>query len=73
MIELAILGVLADNELHGYELTKRLPEVIGSSSAVSYGSVYPALSRLERAGLVKEVEAGRPPRRPHSDDRFAGR
>ena len=61
MIELAILGVLADHELHGYELTKRLPELLGSGSSVSYGSVYPALSRLERAGLVKAVEAaGRP-------------
>jgi DNA-binding PadR family transcriptional regulator len=61
MIELAILGVLADQELHGYELTKRLPELIGSGTSVSYGSVYPALSRLERAGLVKAVEAGRSP------------
>jgi DNA-binding PadR family transcriptional regulator len=60
MIELAILGVLADHELHGYELTKRLPELIASGTSVSYGSVYPALSRLERAGLVKAVEAAGP-------------
>lgn len=57
MIDLAILGLLADQELHGYELTKRLPELLGSPSTVSFGSVYPALSRLERDGLVKAVEA----------------
>jgi DNA-binding PadR family transcriptional regulator len=57
MIDLAILGLLADQELHGYELTKRLPELLGSPSSVSFGSVYPALSRLERDGLVKAVEA----------------
>jgi DNA-binding PadR family transcriptional regulator len=57
MLDLAILGLLSDQELHGYELTKRLPELLGSPSTVSFGSVYPALSRLERDGLVKAVEA----------------
>lgn len=60
MIDLAILGVLSDEELHGYELTKRLADVLRPGSAVSFGSVYPALSRLERRNLVKAVEAARP-------------
>jgi len=59
VIDLAILGVLSDEELHGYELTKRLTDVLRPASAVSFGSVYPALSRLERRGLVKAVEAAR--------------
>lgn len=57
MLELAILGVLKDQELHGYELKKRLTETVGSLSSVSFGSLYPALARLEAAGAVKAVEA----------------
>lgn len=57
MIELAILGVLHDAELHGYELKKRLREVLGPLSSVSFGSLYPALNRLEAGGAVKAVEA----------------
>lgn len=57
MIELAILGLLTDQELHGYELKKRLSELLGVRSGVSFGSLYPALARLEKAGAVKAVEA----------------
>jgi DNA-binding PadR family transcriptional regulator len=58
MIELAILGLLKEQELHGYELRKRLGELPGArASVVSFGSIYPALARLERGGLVKAVEA----------------
>lgn len=57
MLELAILGLLKDQELHGYELKKRLAETLGSLSSVSFGSLYPALARLEAAGAVKAVEA----------------
>lgn len=52
-----MLGVLADQELHGYELKRRLTELLGTLSSVSFGSLYPALNRLERAGLVAVVEA----------------
>jgi len=57
VLELAILGVLKDQELHGYELKKRLTETVGPLSSVSFGSLYPALARLEAAGAVKAVEA----------------
>jgi len=58
MIDLAILGLLKEQDLHGYELRKRLAELPGArSSVVSFGSLYPALARLERAGMVKTVEA----------------
>lgn len=57
MLELAILGLLKDSDLHGYELKKRLVERLGPFSSVSFGSLYPALARLERAGAVKAVEA----------------
>jgi DNA-binding PadR family transcriptional regulator len=58
MIDLAILGLLKEQELHGYELRKRLGELPGArASVVSFGSLYPALARLERGGWVKAVEA----------------
>jgi DNA-binding PadR family transcriptional regulator len=57
MLELAILGLLKEQELHGYELKKRLTETLGALSSVSFGSLYPALNRLEAAGAVKAVEA----------------
>jgi DNA-binding PadR family transcriptional regulator len=55
MIELAILGLLDEIDLHGYELRKRLTDLLGMQLAISFGSLYPALGRLERAGYVKAV------------------
>ncbi len=57
MLELAILGLLKEQQLHGYELKKRLTDALGPFSSVSFGSLYPALNRLERAGAVRVVEA----------------
>jgi DNA-binding PadR family transcriptional regulator len=39
VIELAILGVLRESDLHGYELKKRLRDVMGPLSSVSFGSL----------------------------------
>ncbi|MGH9282754.1 MAG: PadR family transcriptional regulator [Acidimicrobiales bacterium] len=61
MLELAILGVLKEQELHGYELKKRLSDMLGPLSSVSFGSLYPALAKLEAAGAVKAVEANLAP------------
>ena len=66
MLELAILGLLKEQELHGYELKKRLVETLGFASGVSFGSLYPALSRLESAGAVKAVESRTSPPVPHT-------
>ncbi|MBO0730365.1 MAG: PadR family transcriptional regulator [Acidimicrobiaceae bacterium] len=52
MLELAILGLLKEQDLHGYELKKRLSDLFGFVS-VSFGSLYPALGRLERGGAVR--------------------
>ena len=57
VIELAVLGLLQDADLHGYELRKRLTALVGLRGAISFGSLYPALGRLESAGAVKAVEA----------------
>jgi DNA-binding PadR family transcriptional regulator len=58
MLELAILGTLKEQELHGYELKKRLVDALGPFSSVSFGSLYPALARLQKAGAVEALEAG---------------
>lgn len=58
MLDLALLGLLSDQPLHGYELRKQLGELVGARTAVSFGSLYPALGRLEKAGLVTTVDAG---------------
>jgi DNA-binding PadR family transcriptional regulator len=57
MLELAILGLLAETPLHGYELKKRLSETLGPLWGISFGSLYPALRRLERSGAIEEVDA----------------
>jgi DNA-binding PadR family transcriptional regulator len=59
MLELAILGLLESRAMHGYEIRKRLRDELGQVSSVSFGSLYPALSRLERSGAVAaEEDAG---------------
>jgi DNA-binding PadR family transcriptional regulator len=54
VIEFAILGLLHEAPMHGYELRKRLASLLGAFRAFSYGSLYPALRRLQRAGLIVE-------------------
>jgi DNA-binding PadR family transcriptional regulator len=52
VLELAILGLLAETPMHGYELRKRLNLLLGSFRALSYGSLYPALKTLAERGLI---------------------
>src|SRR5918996_4577462 len=54
MLELAILGLLYEAPVHGYELRKQLSTRLGGFRVFSYGSLYPALRRLTRAGLIVE-------------------
>jgi DNA-binding PadR family transcriptional regulator len=56
MLDLAVLGLLEERELHGYELRRRLRDQLGVLANVSFGSIYPALSRLESSGAVETVE-----------------
>jgi DNA-binding PadR family transcriptional regulator len=64
MLDLAVLGLLDENDLHGYELRKRLGDLLGLRLAISFGSLYPALGRLEKAGLVKAVTSRPAPSGP---------
>jgi DNA-binding PadR family transcriptional regulator len=55
MLELAVLGLLKERSMHGYQLSKRLTDTLGGFWRVSYGSLYPTLKRLEREGAVEQV------------------
>ncbi len=54
MLEIAVLGLLNESPMHGYELRKRLANLLGAFRAFSYGSLYPTLRRLSEAGWITE-------------------
>lgn len=54
VLEFAILGLLHEAPMHGYVLRKRLHDTLGMFRTFSYGSVYPTLRRMQRAGLIAE-------------------
>lgn len=54
MLEIAVLGLLNQSPMHGYELRKRLSTLLGAFRAFSYGSLYPTLRRLSDAGWISE-------------------
>jgi DNA-binding PadR family transcriptional regulator len=56
VLELAILGLLHESPLHGYELRQRLKATLGTFRAFSYGSLYPSLRRMKDAGWIAEDE-----------------
>lgn len=53
-LELAVLGLLHDSPLHGYELRKRLNALLGWGRSLSYGSLYPCLKDLLATGWIAE-------------------
>src|ERR1700744_2028094 len=56
MLDMAILGLLEERDLHGYEIRRQLREHLGLLANVSFGSIYPALTRLEKSGAVVATE-----------------
>jgi DNA-binding PadR family transcriptional regulator len=54
VLEIAVLGLLNESPMHGYELRKRLSSLLGAFRAFSYGSLYPTLRRLQEAGWISE-------------------
>ena len=58
---LAVLALLADGPLHGYEVRKRLDQRLGVFRALSYGSLYPALRALQAGGCITETTEQRLP------------
>lgn len=64
VLELAILGLLQDSPMHGYEVRKTLTGMLGRGRTFSYGSLYPCLRDLVNRGLIaKAPSAGMSGRR----------
>ena len=51
--ELLLLRLLADEELYGYEIVRRIRAATGDAIALGEGVVYPALHALEAAGALR--------------------
>jgi DNA-binding PadR family transcriptional regulator len=58
ILEFAVLGLLHDSPMHGYELRKRLNVLLGSLRAFSYGTLYPCLKGLVAQGFLVEDNTG---------------
>lgn len=54
MLELAVLGLLQQTPMHGYELRKRLHDSLGVFRTLSYGTLYPTLRRMLREELIED-------------------
>ncbi len=52
-LDMLILKTLAPGPLHGYGISIRIEQMSKGVFRVNPGSLFPAFSRLERAGLVK--------------------
>lgn len=57
-LDALILGVLTDGPLHGYAIIEQLKQRTGGSLDLPEGTVYPALHRLEAAGLLASTWSG---------------
>jgi DNA-binding PadR family transcriptional regulator len=57
ILELAVLGLLHETPMHGYELRKQLNVQLGAFRALSYGTLYPCLKDLVARGWIAEDDA----------------
>jgi DNA-binding PadR family transcriptional regulator len=55
VLEFTILGLLKERPMHGYDLRKRMREEFGALENLSFGSLYPALGRLEASHDIRTV------------------
>jgi DNA-binding PadR family transcriptional regulator len=59
VLELAVLGVLHEAPMHGYEVRKLLNSRLGAFRTLSYGTLYPALKGLLAKGWIHELPQDR--------------
>jgi DNA-binding PadR family transcriptional regulator len=57
VLDLAVLGLLNESPMHGYELSKRLKTMLGPFRVISYGTLYPCLSALQAIGYITSDES----------------
>jgi DNA-binding PadR family transcriptional regulator len=54
-LKYGVLGLLAEEPLHGYEVKNRFEALLGGTWEVNIGQVYTTLQRLERDGFVRPI------------------
>ncbi|MEU0146595.1 helix-turn-helix transcriptional regulator [Streptomyces sp. NPDC006288] len=69
ILEFAVLGLLRESPMHGYELRKRLNTSLGIFRAFSYGTLYPCLKTLVASGWLTEEPVNVPALPPASTGR----
>lgn len=68
-VKYAMLGILAERDLHGYELKSSFDEKVGDFWSLNYGQIYTTLDRLEKEDLVthdRQTQEKRPDRKIYS-------
>ena len=68
-LDAIILGALVDGPLHGYAIVKRLQKHSDGLLKLGEGQLYPALHKLEKAGMVLarwDQQEGKPSRRVYA-------
>ena len=60
-VEPALLLLLRERPMHGYELLERLPEMTGDEARVDVGNLYRILRALEEDGIVRSEWSGELP------------
>jgi DNA-binding PadR family transcriptional regulator len=65
VLDLAVLGLLKESPMSGYELKKQLTVKLGALWRVSFGSLYPCLKRLAAEGALEVEVSGRTSRKKH--------
>jgi DNA-binding PadR family transcriptional regulator len=57
-LRLVVLGLIAEQSRHGYDIIRALKDRFQGAYSPSPGSIYPMLQMLEEAGLVTAKEEG---------------
>ncbi len=68
-VKYAMLGILAEKDLHGYELKTSFDEKVGEFWSLNYGQIYSTLDRLEKEELVshdRQAQDKRPDKKIYS-------
>jgi DNA-binding PadR family transcriptional regulator len=68
-VQSVLLGFLMRNSMTGYDLKKAFSISFSFFSGLSYGSIYPALKKMEKQGLITqrlEIQDGAPNRKVYT-------
>lgn len=57
-VQAAVLALLAEQDMHGYQILQELAERSGGAWRPSSGSIYPTLRHLQEQGLIRSRAVG---------------